>query len=75
MEAGVTFLQLLELRPSTETTAALPASSIPAASSSLLLGHATVVQMSCRLDAAGCWKTSETTASQTFNFVTSQDTW
>lgn len=75
MEAGVTFLQLLELRPSTETTAALPASSIPAASCFRLPGHATVAQMSCRLDAADFWKTSETTVSQTFNFVTSQGTW
>lgn len=75
MAADVTFLQHLERKPSTVVLVGHPAFLIPAASYSLRLGPAIVAQMSCRLDAAGYWKTSGTTASQTSNFVTFQDTW
>lgn len=75
MAAGVIFLQHLGLRPSIGALAGLPVSLIRAASSSLLLGPATVAQMSCHLDAADYWKTSGTTASQTSNFVTCRDIW
>ncbi len=75
MAAGVTFLQHLELRRSTGAPAGLPVSSTPAASCSLRLGPATADPMSCRPDAAAYWKTSGTTASQTSNSVTCQDTW
>lgn len=75
MAVGVTFLQRLELKPSTGAPAGHPVSSIPAASCSLRLGLATAALMSCRLDAAAYWKTSGTIASQTSNSVTCRDTW
>lgn len=75
MAAAVTFLQLLEPRPNTGARAARPVCSIPAASCSPPRGPATAAPMSCRLDAAAYWRTSETTASQTFNSVTCLDTW
>lgn len=75
MAADVTFPQRLELRPSTGVLVGHPVSLIPAASYSLRLGPAIVALMSCHPDAAGYWKTSGTTAFQTSNFVTCQDTW
>lgn len=75
MAVDVTFLQRLELRPSTGVLEGRPVSLIPAANCSLRLGPATVAQMSCPPDAAGYWKTSGTTASQTSNFVTCLDIW
>uniref|UniRef100_A0A7N8XVH7 Pumilio RNA binding family member 2 n=1 Tax=Mastacembelus armatus TaxID=205130 RepID=A0A7N8XVH7_9TELE len=51
-----------------------PPPSLPSSHGSSSSLHLAVL-MSCHLDAAASWKTSGTTASQTFNFVTSQDTW
>lgn len=45
MEAGVTFLQRLEQKPSTEVLAGRPVSLTPAASCSPHLGPAIVAQM------------------------------
>lgn len=75
MAAAVTFLPLLEPKPNTAILVARPVCSIQAASCSRPLGLATVALMSCLLGAAAYWRTLGTTASQTSNSVTCQDTW
>lgn len=57
MGAAVTSPLLREPKPSTAVRAVPPASSAPAARSSLPLACATACPMSCPLAEAGCWRT------------------
>lgn len=61
------FLQPLEPKPSIAVRRAPPVSLAPPASSSLLHASATVGLTLCLLDAADCWRISETIVSLIFN--------
>lgn len=63
-------LQHLEQKQNTEVLQALPVSSAPAASSSLLLGFDITGLTLCLRAAVDYLKISETTASQTFSLET-----
>lgn len=75
MAAAVIFLLPLEQKPNTGARAAPPVCSAPAVSFSPHHEPVTAARTSCPQDAAACWRTSATIASQTCSFETCPDTW